>query len=84
MTIASDNVAAFATRALSPNAAAVRDERYRTTAAAMQQLVDGNPGAAYYALLRGVRRQWLLTGTGELQLGPEPTPSEIIAAWDKP
>jgi len=84
MTIASDNVDRFIERR-EDAARLVNHERHVTIGNTMTALVDPaqGPGAAFYELYRGVRRQWLLTGVGELQLGPEPKPSEVIAAWDR-
>ena len=81
MTVSGDNVARFVQRR-EDAARLVDHERHVTIGNAMTALIDQGPGAACYELYRGVRRQWLLTGVGELQLGPEPKPSEIIDAWD--
>lgn len=80
-TIWQDNVTAFAQR---PGTRfQLEAERHATVDAAMADLLRFGPGRAFYTLMRGVRRQWLFgAGVGELQLGPEATPSEILDAWD--
>lgn len=81
MTIWQDNAAAFAER---PDETGEQVDHARAAAigTTIALLKAGRPGEAHYALLRGVRRQWLLTGTGELQLGPETPESEILEAWE--
>lgn len=82
MTVASDNVDRFIERR-EDAARLVGHERAVTIDNTLGALLEQDPGRAFYELYRGVRRQWLLTGVGELQLGPEPKPSEVIAAWDR-
>lgn len=82
MTIWQDNVERFIQR---------RDEtgdqidtaRAATIGTAIVLITHGDVGAAYYAMMRGLRRQWKLAGIGELQLGPEARPSEILEAWER-
>lgn len=81
MTIWQDNVDAFIERR-DETGEQVDHARAAAIGTTLALLKAGRPGEAHYALLRGVRRQWLLTGTGELQLGPETPESEIVAAWN--
>lgn len=81
-TIWQDNVEAFAQRR-DETGDRIDTERAATIHAATHALVRRGPGYAYYVLTRGVRRQWLAAGIGELQLGPEAHPSEVLAAWDR-
>ena len=82
MTIWQDNVDAF-TQRRDETGHRIDLERHATIAATVDDLVDDSPGRALHTLSRGVRRQWLLAGVGELQLGPEAKPSEILEAWDR-
>ena len=84
-TVWTDNVEAFVQRR-DETGSRIDLERHAGVHAAMRHLTGArrSPGAAFYTLMRSVRRQWLLAGIGELQLGPEASPSEVMARWGGP
>ena len=80
-TVRQDNSDRFASRR-DDTGTQIDAERTRGIQLAIGLITRGKPGRAFYELQRSLRRQLLLTGIGELQLGPEATPHGVGSSSD--